>query len=169
MLASNTIGKGTKGHMIPGFTKIVEERIRRAQKKGEFENLEGTGKPLNLADDQAVAEELRLAYKILKNADCLPPEIEVKKEIQQTEALLAGMTDTAEKYHTLKKLNFLIMKLNTLRGASIKFEEPQKYSDKLIKKTRIIRSKSHEKIGLIGLFVHFIILVNDWILFLFFN
>jgi hypothetical protein len=68
--------------MIPGFTKIVEERIRRAQKKGEFENLEGTGKPLNLADDQAVAEELRLAYKILKNADCLPPEIEVKKEIQ---------------------------------------------------------------------------------------
>jgi DTW domain-containing protein YfiP len=59
--------------MIPGFTKIVEERIRRAQKKGEFENLEGTGEPLNLADDQAVAEELRLAYKILKNADCLPP------------------------------------------------------------------------------------------------
>ncbi|MEE9495379.1 MAG: DnaJ family domain-containing protein, partial [Desulfobacterales bacterium] len=41
--------------MIPGFTKIVEERIRRAQKKGEFENLEGTGKPLNLAADQAVA------------------------------------------------------------------------------------------------------------------
>ena len=71
--------------MIPGFMKIVEERIRRAQKKGEFENLEGTGKPLNLADDQAVAEELRLAYKILKNADCLPPEIEVKKEIQQTQ------------------------------------------------------------------------------------
>jgi hypothetical protein len=120
--------------MIPGFTKIVEERIRRAQKKGEFENLEGTGKPLNLADDQAVAEELRLAYKILKNADCLPPEIEVKKEIQQTEALLAGMTDTAEKYHTLKKLNFLIMKLNTLRSTSIKFEESQKYADKLIKK-----------------------------------
>ena len=67
--------------MIPGFNKIVEERIRRAQKKGEFENLEGTGKPLNLADDQAVAEELRLAYKILKNADCLPPEIEIKKEV----------------------------------------------------------------------------------------
>jgi hypothetical protein len=130
----NSSSVSSEDTMIPGFNKIVEERIRRAQKKGEFENLEGTGKPLNLADDQAVAEELRLAYKILKNADCLPPEIEVKKEIQQTEALLAGMTDTAEKYHTLKKLNFLIMKLNTLRGASIKFEEPQKYSDKLIKK-----------------------------------
>ena len=137
--------KGTQRDMIPGFMKIVEERIRRAQKKGEFENLEGTGKPLNLADDQAVAEELRLAYKILKNADCLPPEIEVKKEIQQTEALLDGMTDTAEKYSTLKKLNYLIMKLNTLRSTSIKFEEPQKYSEKLIKKLESSTSKRKRK------------------------
>jgi hypothetical protein len=120
--------------MIPGFTKIVEERIRKAQKKGEFDNLEGTGEPLNLANDQEVPEELRLAYKILKNADCLPPEIEIKKEIHQTEELLAGMTDTADKYRTMKKLNYLIMKLNTLRNSSIEFEAPQKYSDKLIQK-----------------------------------
>ena len=131
--------------MIPGFNKIVEERIRKAQKKGEFENLEGTGEPLNLADDQAVAEELRLAYKILKNADCLPPEIEIKKEINQTEKLLAGMTDTAEKYRTLKKLNFLIMKLNTLRSTPIKFEEPQKYTDKVIKKLESSASKAQNK------------------------
>ena len=131
--------------MIPGFTKIVEERIRKAQKKGEFENLEGAGKRLNFADDQAVAEELRLAYKILKNADCLPPEIEIKKEIHQTEELLAGMTDTAEKYRTMKKLNFLIMKLNTLRSTSIKFEEPQKYTDKLITKLESSALKSKKK------------------------
>ena len=131
--------------MIPGFTKIVEERIRKAQKKGEFENLEGTGEPLNLADDQSVAEELRLAYKILKNADCLPPEIEIKKEIHQTEELLAGMTDTAEKYRTMKKLNYLIMKLNTLRSTSIKFEEPQKYTDKLIDKLESSAPKTKKK------------------------
>jgi hypothetical protein len=131
--------------MIPGFTKIVEERIRKAQKKGEFENLEGAGERLNLADDQAVGEELRLAYKILKNADCLPPEIEIKKEIHQTEELLAGMTDTAEKYRTMKKLNFLIMKLNTLRSTSIKFEEPQKYTDKLITKLESSALKSKKK------------------------
>ena len=131
--------------MIPGFTKIVEERIRKAQKKGEFENLEGTGEPLNLTDDQAVAEELRLAYKILKNADCLPPEIEIKKEIHQTEALLDGMTDTAEKYRTMKKLNYLIMKLNTLRSSSIKCEEPQKYSGKLIKKLESSAARANKK------------------------
>ena len=120
--------------MRPGFNKIVEERIRKAQKKGEFENLQGSGKPLDFLDDQAVAEELRLAYKILKNADCLPPEIELKKEIQQTEELLSGMWETAEKYRTMKKLNFLIMKLNTLRNTSIEFEAPQKYSDKMVEK-----------------------------------
>ncbi len=120
--------------MIPGFAKIVEERIRRAQKKGEFDNLAGSGEPLNLLNDQTVAEELRLAYKILKNADCLPPEIELKKEIRQTEDLLSAMTETTEKYRAIKKLNFLIMKLNTLRSTAIEFEEPQKYSDKLIEK-----------------------------------
>jgi len=130
--------------MIPGFAKIVEERIRKAQQKGEFDNLEGSGKPLNLLDDQAVAEELRLAYKILKNADCLPPEIELKKEIQQTEQLLSGMGETAAKYRTMKKLNFLIMKLNTLRKTSIDLEAPQKYSGKLIKKLESSTSRSNK-------------------------
>jgi hypothetical protein len=56
----------------------------------------------------------------------------LKKEIKQTEDLLAGMQDTAEKYRTLKKLNFLIMKLNTLRNTSVVFEMPQQYEEKLV-------------------------------------
>ena len=120
--------------MFPGFTKIVEERIRRAQKKGDFENLEGSGKPLALEDDGCVAEELRMSYKILKNADCLPPEVELKKEIEQTEELLSGMQDTAEKYRTLKKINFLIMKLNSISNKSIEFDMPQRYSAKLVER-----------------------------------
>jgi hypothetical protein len=118
--------------MFPGFTKIIEERIRRAQKKGDFENLAGSGKPLVFDDDRCVSEDLRLAYKILKNADCLPPEIELKKEIERTEDLLSGMQDTAEKYRTIKKLNYLIMKLNSIRNISIELDMPQQYSNKLI-------------------------------------
>ena len=131
--------------MIPGFIKIVEERIRKAQRKGKFENLEGSGKPLDLLNDQGVAAELRLAYKILKNADCLPPEIELKKEIQQTEELLSGMGETAAKYRTMKKLNFLIMKLNTMRNTAIEFEAPQKYSDKMIEKLESSASSVKKK------------------------
>ena len=117
--------------MIPGFDKIVEERIRQAQQKGDFDNLSPSGKPLTLEEDRHIPEELRIAYKILKNADCLPPEVELKKEIHQTEELLSHMADTAERYRILKRLNFLIMKLNTLRNASAEFEIPQRYEAKL--------------------------------------
>jgi len=118
--------------MIQGFEKIVEERILKAQKKGEFENLPGSGKPLVFDNNFFVPEELRLAFKILKNADCIPPEVELKKEIKQTEDLLAGMQDTSEKYRLLKKINFLIMKLNTVRDTSIMFEMPQHYMEQLV-------------------------------------
>jgi hypothetical protein len=117
--------------MFQGFEKIIEERIRRAQQKGEFKNLEGAGKPLILENNDHVSEDLRLAYKILKNADCLPPEIEIKKEIQQTEDLLKGMQSTAEKYRILKKLNFLILKLNSMGNRPIDLDMPQKYIRKL--------------------------------------
>ncbi|MDF1591454.1 MAG: DUF1992 domain-containing protein [Desulfobacterales bacterium] len=116
--------------MLKGFQKIIEERIRKAQEEGEFENLPGSGKPLSM-DEPNVPDELRLAYKILKNAECLPPEIELKKEITQVEDILSGMTDTAERYRILKKLNFLILKLNLSRGGSVRFEMPQHYEAKL--------------------------------------
>jgi len=120
--------------MLCGFEKIIEERILTAQKRGEFENLPGAGKPLKFEDDRFVSEELRLAYKILKNADCVPVEIELKKEIKQTEDLLAGMQKTSEKYRILKKLNFLILKLNSIRDTSIVHEMPQVYTGKLVER-----------------------------------
>lgn len=113
--------------MFTGFERIVEDRIKKAQHQGGFDNLPDAGRPLNLDDDRHIPEDLRLAYKILKNADCLPPEIEMKKEIQQTQDLLAGMKDTAEKYRVLKKLNFLIMKFNASRNSDARFDMPQEY------------------------------------------
>lgn len=121
--------------MFDGFGKIVETRIKAAQKNGFFKNLEGTGKPL-VFDDANVPEDLRLSYKILKNADCIPPEIELKKEIKKTEDLLTGMEDCSEKYCALKKLNFLIMKLNAMRGSSFHFDMPQYYDEKLLEKIK---------------------------------
>jgi len=118
--------------MISGFEKIVEERIRRAIENGDFKDLSGAGEPLILEDDSSVPEDLRLAYKILKNADCLPPEIELRKDIARTEDLLTAIPDTAEKYQLLKKLNFLILKLNAMRRTSIDNEMPQYYADRVV-------------------------------------
>ena len=117
--------------MLTGFERIVEERIKKAQYQGVFDNLPGAGKPLELSDDRHIPEDLRLAYKILKNADCLPPELEMKKEIQRTEDLLANMKDTAERYRIIKKLNFLILKLNASRNSDARFDIPQHYMSAL--------------------------------------
>lgn len=127
--------------MVPGFERIVEERIRQAQRKGAFDRLEGSGAPLRLADDRHVPEDLRMAYKVLKNADCLPPEIELKKEIERTEDLLAGMTDTRQRYGAIKKLNWLVMRLNMLRsGGSVELDMPQQYADRVIERIAAGRS-----------------------------
>ncbi|BBO86262.1 DUF1992 domain-containing protein [Desulfosarcina ovata] len=113
--------------MFPGFEKIIESRIKKAQDEGAFEDLPGSGQPLQLENDPHIPEDLRLAHKVLKNADCLPPEVQLRKEIRTTEELLSGMTDTVKKHRTIKKLNYLIMKLNATRGASAEFDIPQRY------------------------------------------
>ncbi|MBW1822071.1 MAG: hypothetical protein JRI92_09990, partial [Deltaproteobacteria bacterium] len=53
-------------------------------------------------------------------------------EIKRTEDLLAGMKDEKEKYHILKKLNFLILKLNAMRSSPVNFDFPQQYVDKVV-------------------------------------
>ena len=105
-----------KETMIPGFEDLVEQRIKQAQKEGQFDNLEGAHKPLKF-EDENVPEELRLGHKILKNAGFLPPEVELKKKISQTQQLLdESQMDTPEQQKVRKKLNYLITKLNTIRG-----------------------------------------------------
>lgn len=118
--------------MFTGFEKIIESRIKKAQEDGAFEDLPGSGQPLRLEDDRHIPEELRMAHKVLKNADCLPPEVQLRKEIRTTEDILAGMSDTTQKYRTLKKLNYLILKLNTIRNADAAFDIPQRYFGEVV-------------------------------------
>ena len=74
------------------FDRIVEERIREAQSDGMFDNLPGKGRPLNLDDDNGVPEDLRLTYKVLKNSNCLPIEMELRKEFFNLRTLLNAAT-----------------------------------------------------------------------------
>ena len=120
--------------MFGAIERLAEERIREAMDRGEFDDLPGRGEPLELENDSHLPEDLRIAYKILKNADCLPPELQLRKEIHTTQQLLAGMTDTQQKYKQLQKLNFLIMKLNLMRRVSPLLEENQRYYAKVAEK-----------------------------------
>ena len=117
--------------MFP-FQKIAEKRIKEALKRGELDNLPGRGEPLDLEDDSNIPEDLRMAYKVLKNANCLPPELQLKKEIRQMEDMLDHIPDEKEKYKQIKRINFKIMRLNMLKRRSPLLEEPQIYFKKLL-------------------------------------
>ncbi len=116
------------------FQKIVEKRIKDAEKRGEFDDLPGSGEPLTLEDDSQIPEDLRLAYKILKNADCLPPELELKKEIRKMEDMLEDIPDEKEKYRHIKRINYKIMQLNMMGKKSPLMEETEIYYSKLVRK-----------------------------------
>lgn len=63
------------------FSDYIEEIILEAQERGEFSNLEGTGKPLNLEHEHA-AGDMAMAYHILKSNGYAPAEVELAKEIR---------------------------------------------------------------------------------------
>jgi hypothetical protein len=85
----------------------VEERVARAQADGEFDDLPGAGRPLDLQDDLLVPEELRAAYRILKNAGFVPPEVQALQEIRTLEQLIHASVDDAERRRAISRLNLM--------------------------------------------------------------
>ena len=87
---------------------IVEKRIREAQERGEFDDLPGAGAPLEPEDNALVPEELRAAYRLLKNSGFLPPELEIYREIRDAEQLLQRVADDDERARIMSRINFLL-------------------------------------------------------------
>lgn len=96
---------------MEAFERLAEQRILEAMGRGEFDNLPGAGKPLILNDHPFVPDELWMAHKIVRNAGCLPPEVEERKEISRLKELLAGLQDDAERTQAQKRLAVLRMKV----------------------------------------------------------
>jgi len=63
------------------FEETVEAQIREAQARGDFDNLPGKGKLIDLTDYFNTPEEVRVAQSLLKNAGMVPVEIELLQEI----------------------------------------------------------------------------------------
>ena len=84
---------------------IAEQRIREACERGAFDSLPGAGKPLELEDDSHIPEDLRMAYKLLKNAGYVPEEVLDRKEA------LEKCGDEQEKVRQMKKLEVVIARI----------------------------------------------------------
>ena len=88
---------------------LAERKIEEALARGEFDALPGTGRPLDLADDSLVPEDLRVAFRILKNAGFAPAEVEARRTIADLEQLVVhgAEADTEARSRAARKLALL--------------------------------------------------------------
>jgi len=116
------------------FYRIAERRIIEAIANGEFDNLEGKGKPIDFEDETWIPEDLRMAYRILKNAGCIPPELKFRNEVVNMCSLMNTTDDDKERIKKLRELNFKLLKLNLTRKRPLDFEDFPEYEGKLVDK-----------------------------------
>ena len=122
--------------MLEAIRRIAEQRISEAVREGRLSVDGWRNRPLPPSNDSLVPEELRLAYKILKNGGYLPAEIETRKEIERLEDLLVSCRDERTRVKQLKKLNFLLLKLHTMKGDS-SIEEQETYYRKVVERLSV--------------------------------
>jgi hypothetical protein len=79
------------------FERIAEDQIKQAIAEGKFDRLSRAGEPLNLEEYFSTPEDLRMAYSILKNANCAPVEVELLKEIARLRDAVIDADDAAVK------------------------------------------------------------------------
>ena len=65
--------------------------------RGEFDDLAGKGKPLDLDAYFNTPEDLRMAYSILKSNEFVPEEVEIFREIAELQTKLETTTDETER------------------------------------------------------------------------
>jgi hypothetical protein len=119
---------------MDSIQRIAEQRILEAIERGEFDNLPGTGKPLDLEQDADVPAELRVAYRILKNSGFVPPEIELRRDIASVEQLLTHSLSRSEREAASRRLDFLMAKLAASHGGSRDARVEAAYYAKLAEK-----------------------------------
>ena len=128
--------------MLESIWRIAERKISEAIQKGLLDTQGWRNRPLPRTNDNLVPEELRMAHKILKNAGYLPPEIEIKREIQAIEDLLVSCEDEYTRIKQIKKLNYLVQKLNIMKGDTVSIESQEEYYRKIVERISVPKKKS---------------------------
>ncbi|MCP5086851.1 MAG: DUF1992 domain-containing protein [Rhodobacteraceae bacterium] len=101
------------------FNQLVESQIRKAQMKGELENLKGEGEPL--PDRPLGSDAEQIGYRIMAEAGALPEEILLQRRVKAAAKHLKSLSDPAERKAAMAELSQLQMKLSVQEEARKKF------------------------------------------------
>jgi hypothetical protein len=95
--------------------KLIDKMIREAMERGEFDNLSGSGQPVDLSSYFAAPEDVRLGHKMLKDANIIPEELELLKEAEELKAELRNTSTEEEKRKIRKAIDEKLLKYNLLK------------------------------------------------------
>jgi hypothetical protein len=112
--------------------KLAEPRIQEAIGRGELDNLPGTGEPLALDDDTFVPPELRVSYRVLKNAGYLPRDLQLRSEISKLETFVTTIGGSPSRARAYQRLNYLRAQLQTTRSNPTDLRIEQVYHRRLL-------------------------------------
>jgi hypothetical protein len=104
---------------MQALDQLVERRIAEAAARGEFDDLPGAGRPLDLDDDRLVPDELRVAYRLMKNAGYVPDEVRLYGEIGSVGQLLREATRDDERAAASARLRLLLERLGATRANAV--------------------------------------------------
>lgn len=79
------------------LNRAIETIIKEAMERGEFDNLQNKGKPLDLSAYFETPEDLRMAYSVLKNAGMASAEVELLQEIAALKERLAATYEESQR------------------------------------------------------------------------
>ncbi|KKI89089.1 hypothetical protein WQ54_28105 [Bacillus sp. SA1-12] len=116
------------------FSIIAEDKIRKAIEEGEFDHLPGQGKPLKLEDLSHIPEDLRVAYKVLKNSKMLNDVDRLKEELMRIEDLLAACDNSDYKQILSNKKHEKQLKLEAILNKRKALDSPASafYKEKIL-------------------------------------
>ncbi len=96
------------------YEKFIDQIIQDAIARGEFDNLEGAGKPIDLDAYFSLPEDSRVGYSMLKGQKFVPEEVERLKEVGELKEKVRSCTDESERAALNKLLNERMLALSII-------------------------------------------------------
>ena len=100
--------------ILMSLEKFIDEQIKKAIEAGEFDDLEGKGKPLDLDAYFNTPEDLRAGYAMLKSSNFVPEEVEMMREIGALRERIAALPASEEKQRLNKELQEKVLALSLI-------------------------------------------------------
>lgn len=101
------------------YAQLAERQILKAQAEGQFDNLKGAGKPLDLDGDNSADAA---GFRIMAEAGALPREIAMRKAVAAQTDVVRQTTDPVARKRESAKLAEQQLRLDIEQDARRKFQ-----------------------------------------------